>query len=890
MRDTPPDLSGVAGTNQVYEPPDDQEMDETFALRISRATLQASTSYLTASVQKSWETNIQLFQSRHPAGSKYYSDDYKGRSRLFRPKPRMSTRKAEAAVVQAFFSTQDVVAISAQDQDDEMQIASAALWHRVMNLRLTSAKGVPFFTTTVMAFQDSTVYGLCCSKQYWSYKKKVIGFQRQPKLDPFGMPVMDANGQFATERVPIYKVIEDRPKIHLFPPENFRVDPAADPTDPVNTSPYLIAEYPMFAGDVRAMTEVIDDKTGQPKWRAFENSALWKAKTDIDNVEGIDQTRHGNTQRPREAERTVGDTEVVWVREYVYRHRGQDFVWMTLGSEALLTKPTPLEEVYRHGIRPFQIGYIVLESHKVYPESKVGMIRDLAVEANDLANLSLDVQKLASNPKAMVRAGANVSMPAVRRHWPGEVVVVNDVEQDVKWEKPPEPSAATYIREDRIAVDMDEMSGVFSQGTVQSSRHLNETVGGMQMLGAAAGQIGEYDMRVFSETWVEPVLRQLLLLEQYYETDMTILALAGKKAKLVQRFGIDQLTDELLSQELTVTVNVGVGATDPAQRLQRFLFALDAFGKVIAGAVKLFGPQAAVSRAVVEVGKEIFGLSGYKDGERFMDFFTPSEDVKMADGQMPNPNAGVQLEQAQMIIQQLQQQLQQALMQVQDKSEDRRIELLKAKADFDLRTQELTTTTALKERQMLIDAELEREKMANDVAVERERGAINAAMKREDGDRQALQRREEGQQQMALRREENAQQIALKREQGDLDRQARDKPSTVVKTKFDAQDAMNALVKTMAGFGEETKKLGEAIAKAMEEASKRQGEQAEALARAADAMVEGNKASADALARASESMEDSALQISEAVRVLAMPKTVTLDNGRTGTIAPTGRA
>lgn len=112
------------------------------------------------------------------------------------------------------------------------------------------------------------------------------------------------------------------------------------------------------------------------------------------------------------------------------------------------------------------------------------------------------------------------------------------------------------------------------------------------------------------------------------------------------------------------------------------------------------------------------------------------------------------------------------------------------------------------------------------------------------------------------------------------------KPVTAVRPRFDAHDAINALVKIMAGLGEQTKKLGETVAQAMEESGKRQGEQAEALGRAAEAMAQGNKANADVLARASEAMEDSAMQISEAVRVLAMPKRVMLDNGRSGTIGP----
>ena len=44
--------------------------------------------------------------------------------------------------------------------------------------------------------------------------------------------------------------------------------------------------------------------------------------------------------------------------------------------------------------------------------------------------------------------------------------------------------------------------------------------------------ISEFVLRTFAETWVEPVLKQLLKLEQYYETDEHITALAGKAGEV----------------------------------------------------------------------------------------------------------------------------------------------------------------------------------------------------------------------------------------------------------------------------------------------------------------------------------------------------------------------
>ena len=113
----------------------------------------------------------------------------------------------------------------------------------------------------------------------------------------------------------------------------------------------------------------------------------------------------------------------------------------------------------------------------------------------------------------------------------------------------------------------------------------------------------------YAITFVQPLIRQLVLLEQHYETDKTILAIAGQKAQAFQKFGVDEVTDEMLDHELTTTVNVGMGATDPIAKLQRFITAVQTFTMISAK------PPAGVNLA--EVWKEFMALSGYQDGERF---------------------------------------------------------------------------------------------------------------------------------------------------------------------------------------------------------------------------------------------------------------------------------
>jgi hypothetical protein len=63
---------------------------------------------------------------------------------------------------------------------------------------------------------------------------------------------------------------------------------------------------------------------------------------------------------------------------------------------------------------------------------------------------------------------------------------------------------------------------------------------------------------------------QIVRLEQYYESDPTVLGLCGAEGAALEKYGINKIDDELLEQDVTVRVSVGLGAGDPQQRLAKF--------------------------------------------------------------------------------------------------------------------------------------------------------------------------------------------------------------------------------------------------------------------------------------------------------------------------------
>lgn len=616
MRDTPRDIqdamrsAGGMNASDAYDP---ENLTADKARILGRECYQASTNWLNVGKRQKWTDNLRAFQGLHPTGSKYLSGDYRYRSRLFKPKTRTMVRKGEAETAAAFFSNEDVINISAQDDNDPMQLASAEINKELVQYRLT--KTIPWFLTLVGARQDCDTMGICIGKAYWKYSERFVRSENRPILDPMtGMPSFDpVTGLPSADAVDIFQKLDDHPWVDLIPVENFRFDPAADWRNPIATSPYLIELIPMYLADVRA-------KIRKGEWLDVADSALLGAN-DIDD----DTTRRAREEgRIPGKDKDVGkprDFDIVWVRENIMRWGGRDWQYLTLqGAGELLSLPTPIEEIYLQGIRPYVCGFVVPEAHKTYPAGKVEIVRDLQTQSNDMTNLRLDNVKLAINPRQFVAEGKGIDPNDVRIFNPGKVVMVKDPRNDVVWDRPPDVTMSSYQEQESLNIDIDELAGGVSQASMQANPQLYRTTGNMEMLDQNSNKMGEYEQRVFAETFVEPIVRQIVLLEQKCESDEVILALAGKKAQLYQKFGINQITDQLLQQELTTKVNVGIGATNPKLKLANFLTAADALGK-------MFGPAAAQGANFEEVSKEVFGLCGYKDGSRF---FKPGFDPSQA--------------------------------------------------------------------------------------------------------------------------------------------------------------------------------------------------------------------------------------------------------------------
>jgi hypothetical protein len=596
-------------------------IEDTKALQLARDAFRGSTDYFNANIRPQLERDLRQFQSRHGPDSKYLSDAYRSRAKFFRPKTRAMVRSNEATAAEAFFSTADVVSIEPQRETDDAQKVSAEINQELLQYRLT--KTIPWFQLCLGAYQDAMVQGAVVSHHEWVWD-------------------------------PIRHI--DEPRCTLIPLENIRFDPAADWTDPINTSPYLVWLIPMYVKDVKA-------KMREGKWKTLSDGDLKSSAKQYDSTRLL---REDNRSSSTDTITAINDFTIVWVHLNVMAddELGADVMFYTLGEQYLLSSPVPLVQQYAHcgnGKRPFVLGKVVLETHKNWPSGKVRLARETQGEINEIANQRIDNVKFAMNKRYFVARGRQVDLRSLTRNVPSAVTLMNDIEKDVKVIDTPDVTSSSYQEQDRLNMDFDEITGNMSQSSVQANRRLNETVGGMEILSGDSNKTQAYDLKVFIETWVVPALEQHVRLEQHYETNEVILAIAAEKSKLYQKFGYDQITDELLMADLTLSVNVGMNATSPTQKINNLLTGVNGVKEALAdGVLQQYGvdPQ--------EIIKEVFGALGHPEGGRFF---------KTEDG---DPQVTAMQQQIQTLQQQLEAKQPQALVDAQVREIEARIEYLKA--------------------------------------------------------------------------------------------------------------------------------------------------------------------------------------------------------------------
>lgn len=555
-------------------PPGDREDMPDWEQRAKDA-MRFSTTYLDSNYRQKWDDSLRAFNNQHPGDSKYNSENFRKRSHLFVPVTRTVIRKNEAAACKAFFSNHDVSSIRAMNESDPKQVISAAVMKELVQYRCTHS--IPWFQFLIGGLQDAQKQGACVANIEWLYKTRT-----------------DIHGKT--------RVAKDAPAPKLVPLENMRFDPSASWMDPFNDSPYLIELVPMYVGDVKQKMARPDPKGRQ--WMEYTDQEIRSENPD----DSTRMARLGQQQDPSQETRAVSDYEVCWVQRHIHRWDGNDWHFWTLNDGKLLTEPELLEHVVFHGKRPYVIGFAMLETHKPLPTSVPELVKPLQDAINGMENQRNDNVLLVLNKRFKVKRGTNVDTAALVRNVPGGIVSVDNME-DMEELTFPDVTMSSYQEEDRKRQAFDDLVGNFNPMQLHQAGAPREAQGTVRMLQGPASEMTEYMLQTYAITFVVEVIRHLVLLEQHYETDTVVMAIAGQKAKVLQKFGVDAVTDDMLEQELTTNVNVGMGSTDTTAMLARLVYAVREYAQI--------AKIAPAGINLAEILKEFMSLSGYQDGERF---------------------------------------------------------------------------------------------------------------------------------------------------------------------------------------------------------------------------------------------------------------------------------
>src|SRR5690606_17028389 len=105
-------------------------------LRRSSQLYGDSTDYYESSLFQEWRANIAHFRSQHAPGSKYTSEGYRYRSKVFRPKPRAAVRTLEATAAAALFTNDDITNVRGADENSREQSEAARVHKAILQHRL----------------------------------------------------------------------------------------------------------------------------------------------------------------------------------------------------------------------------------------------------------------------------------------------------------------------------------------------------------------------------------------------------------------------------------------------------------------------------------------------------------------------------------------------------------------------------------------------------------------------------------------------------------------------------------------------------------------------------------------------------------------------------------
>ena len=192
-----------------------------------------------------------------------------------------------------------------------------------------------------------------------------------------------------------------------------------------------------------------------------------------------------------------------------------------LGDNVIRLERNP----YYHGKKPFIVNHYTRQSGSVYGIGKIQPIESLIESLNTVRNQRLDNVSLVLNSMWKMRVSAEVNpLDLISR--PGGYIPVNNMD-DVDPVTFPDVRASGYQEEEIIRENLDMTSGHYDY-TRGSMEGVTKTATGIMTIVKEANVRFDSKIRGFQRSWVIPVAKHCIALNQQFMTEETVVRLQGE--------------------------------------------------------------------------------------------------------------------------------------------------------------------------------------------------------------------------------------------------------------------------------------------------------------------------------------------------------------------------
>lgn len=337
--------------------------------------------------------------------------------------------------------------------------------------------------------------------------------------------------------------------------------------------------------------------------------------------------------------------------------------------------------------------------HKFYGHSLADRVTDLQLIKTTITRQILDNLYLSNNSRMMVVDG-QVNLDDMLTVTPGGVV-------RVKNPNAVQPLAVPLVAGQAFPM-LDYMDQVQAKrtGVTDASKGLdpnilqNTTATAVAMMQNAGAARIELIARIFAETGVKDLFRNILHLVCKYQDKERIIRLRGKFVPIDPREW---------SNEYDVSINVGLGTGSKEQQMGMLAMIMDKQEQIL----QQFGP----ANPLVSVGQyrqtlgRMIEAAGFKDSTEFFREITPEIDQMLSN---PQPQQPQQDPMAQAIMAQTQAQVQAMMMKAEA---DIQAKMAKAEADIQIMREKAAADLQLKRQEFAVESGLEAAKVGRQIGM-----------------------------------------------------------------------------------------------------------------------------------------------------------------------------